>query len=178
MPVTQVVWSYEIFAIRARRCRRRSWSLWGGTSWRSSWATWREWVISPDRLELPFLDQLRSDGCTKMAPGFFRVGVRTGKSCLVAWWQAGVLCNLSLVNLPEDDTRGGVFQSQVKQMVWSGELEGWLTTERVFIWSWTRMPRPWKPGDRCLNWTRPWKWWRRFRLRNWRPHGAAGRAGQ
>jgi hypothetical protein len=79
-----------------------------------------------DRLELPFLDQLQAAEAKEDGMWLYP-GVGGTHSCLVAWWCGGVLQNLSLINLPPNETRGTVLQNQLAQMIWAGELEGWLT---------------------------------------------------
>ena len=45
---------------------------------------------------------------------------------LVAWWYGGLLQNLALVSLTEGEKREEHFVTQLQQMAWAGELEGWL----------------------------------------------------
>lgn len=80
-----------------------------------------------DRLELPLVDQIRATQAR--ADG---VWIHTGVSpdpwtCLAAWWYGGVLYNLTLIRLPETENRAALFQEQLRQMAWAGEIEGWLT---------------------------------------------------
>src|SRR5208282_6167944 len=49
-------------------------------------------------------------------------------SALVAWRCGGALRNLSLINLPAAGDRTTELKNQLAHIVWSGELEGWLTT--------------------------------------------------
>lgn len=79
-----------------------------------------------DRLELPFLDQLRATNVHQ--DGAWIYAGLGGDSCLVAWWYHGTLRNLSLVHLPSTDDRAAALQHQLAQMTWAGELEGWLTS--------------------------------------------------
>lgn len=79
-----------------------------------------------DRLEVPVLDQLEAtpageDGAW-IYPG---VGGSTNNA-LVAWWGEGALQNLNLITRPENGD-AAVLKAQLGQIVWAGELEGWLT---------------------------------------------------
>jgi hypothetical protein len=66
-------------------------------------------------------------------------------TCLLAWWQDGVLCHLTLLHLPADQDRASVFQNQLRQMAWTGELEGWLKAEpRFFLVAETEEAEAWK----------------------------------
>jgi hypothetical protein len=53
-------------------------------------------------------------------------------SALVAWWFGGALRNLSFVTLPLDGDRANSLKEQFSQLVWAGELEGWLVAEPKF----------------------------------------------
>lgn len=79
-----------------------------------------------DRLELPFLDQLRATKVDKDGAWIYPGVGGDQYSCLAAWWYGGTLQNLSLVHLPASDQRGAALQEQLAQMTWAGELEGWL----------------------------------------------------
>lgn len=82
-----------------------------------------------DRLELPFLDELRAAKVKVNGAWVFpNVGGQEA-ICLVAWWYDGVLQNLSLIHLPPDEKRGAALQEQIAQTVWAGEMEGWLTSD-------------------------------------------------
>jgi hypothetical protein len=80
-----------------------------------------------DRLELPLLDQIRATSAREDGAWIFPGAGGDQFSCLVAWWCAGVLRNLSLVHLPNSEKSGDLLQEQLMQMTWAGELEGWLT---------------------------------------------------
>ncbi len=86
----------------------------------------------PDRLELPFLDQLRSTTISEdgvwVYPGF---GPESD-SCLIAWWSGGILRNLNLLHVPPGEQRVGFIQENLNQTAWVGELEGWLVTPPTY----------------------------------------------
>jgi hypothetical protein len=79
-----------------------------------------------DRLELPFLDQLRATKINEdgvwIYPGAHK------DSCLIAWWYGGTLHSLSIVHLPAQEGWSQSLREQMSQMAWAGELEGWITS--------------------------------------------------
>jgi len=80
---------------------------------------------APDRLEAPLLEQLlatevREDGVW-IYPGV------TGEPALIAWWYGGVLHNLTVLPLPPGPERGPFLKTQLEQIAWAGELDGWMT---------------------------------------------------
>jgi hypothetical protein len=95
-----------------------------------------------DRLEASFLDQLEMDGTSRQpaAPKLPEGGSEAEadawiyplwlggqNTALVAWWCGGTLRNLSFVTLPPQGDRAAELKKQIALVVWSGELEGWLT---------------------------------------------------
>src|SRR5262249_2272531 len=82
-----------------------------------------------DRLELPLLDELRSDKARENGAWIFPNLGGVDGACMIAWWYDGVLQNLSVAHLPSAETRAAVLQEQLAQTSWAGELEGWLTSE-------------------------------------------------
>ena len=80
-----------------------------------------------DRLELPLLDELRSTKVKEDGAWIFPgLGGQEG-TCMVAWWYAGVLQNLSIIHLPAGEARAAGLQEQLAQTTWAGEVEGWMT---------------------------------------------------
>ena len=95
-----------------------------------------------DRLEVPFLDQLETDGSSRQpaAPKLHEGGsdaeadawiyplwLGGQNAALVAWWCGGTLRNLSFITLPPAGDRTAELKKQLALLAWSGELEGWLT---------------------------------------------------
>ena len=79
-----------------------------------------------DRLEAPGLDQLLSAGIREEGVWIFPGA--EDEPVLVAWWYGGTLQNLSIVALPPGPERGLQLKTQLQQLAWAGELEGWLTS--------------------------------------------------
>ena len=82
----------------------------------------------PDRLEVPFLDQLLATKADADGVWIYAGVGQDPSSCLVAWWYGSTLRNLGVVHLPPTDRRAALLQDQLTQMNWAGELEGWLTS--------------------------------------------------
>jgi hypothetical protein len=100
-----------------------------------------------DRLEAPLLDQLEAmpaveENLSHQGAAPRQSETETGvaadawiypsvfhgqKAALVAWWQAGVLRNLSVIVLPLVADPAKDLKEQLTQLTWAGELEGWLT---------------------------------------------------
>jgi hypothetical protein len=81
-----------------------------------------------DRLELRLLDQLEATPVTGDGAYIYPGAWGGHNTALVAWWYGGVLQNLNFVTLPAAGDRAASLKEQLAQMVWAGELEGWLTS--------------------------------------------------
>ncbi|TAK98129.1 MAG: hypothetical protein EPO07_12390 [Verrucomicrobia bacterium] len=79
-----------------------------------------------DRLELPVLDQLLATKITGDGAWIYPGAWGGAGTALVAWWQDGVLQNLTFISAPPATNRGALVGEQLTQMAWAGELEGWL----------------------------------------------------
>ena len=79
-----------------------------------------------DRLEVPMLDQLEAASPTEDGTWIYPVSLGGQSAALVAWWSGGAWRNLSFVVLPPTGDRPKALQAQLAQLVWAGELEGWL----------------------------------------------------
>jgi hypothetical protein len=75
-----------------------------------------------DRLELPMLDQLQATSADEDGAWIYPAGTGGNDSALVAWWGTRPAIG---------DAVAG-FKAQLAQIVWAGELEGWLTTAPVW----------------------------------------------
>ncbi|HEV2454512.1 MAG TPA: hypothetical protein VGY98_09630 [Verrucomicrobiae bacterium] len=83
----------------------------------------------PDRLETPMLDQL--EATSGLGDGAFIWAAAMGdpRSALVAWWYGGILRGVHFILLPSTGDRAANLKTQLAQLVWHGELEGWLTAK-------------------------------------------------
>ncbi len=80
-----------------------------------------------DRLEVPMLDQLEAVSGVGDGAWIFPQSIGGQMTALVAWWAGGALRNLSFITLPAAGDRAAEVKGQLAHIVWSGELEGWLT---------------------------------------------------
>ncbi len=78
-----------------------------------------------DRLEVLGLEQLLATKEASNGVWFYPNG--PGEPVLIAWWANGTLHNLTIVSIPPGEDSGELLKSQIEQMAWAGELEGWLT---------------------------------------------------
>ena len=85
-----------------------------------------------DRLETPMLDQL--EAMSGLGDGAWIWAGATGdpRSALVAWWHGGVLRGVNFILLTATGDRAANLKEQLAQLVWHGELEGWLTGKVVW----------------------------------------------
>lgn len=85
-----------------------------------------------DRLEVPLLDQLEAMSASENSAWFCPAATGNPHAALVAWWYGGVLRNVSFVILPPEGDRAASLKGQLSQLVWAGELEGWLTVKPLW----------------------------------------------
>lgn len=85
-----------------------------------------------DRIEVPMLDLLLATEAKEDGVWVYPVALASKKTWLTAWWFGGVLRHLGLVTLPEAEEQEGLLKSQLLQIVWAGEMEGWLSA--AFSW--------------------------------------------
>jgi hypothetical protein len=97
-----------------------------------------------DRLEAPGLDQLLSVDIRE--EGVWIVPGASGEPALVAWWYGGAIQNITLVTLPPGPERGAQLKTQIEQIAWAGELEGWLNgAPKVHLVANEQEARFWEP---------------------------------
>jgi len=77
-----------------------------------------------DRLEAPGLDQLLA--LEMREEGVWIVPGALGEPALVVWWFGNIIQNVTLAALTAGPERGLQLKTQVEQIAWAGELEGWL----------------------------------------------------
>jgi hypothetical protein len=82
-----------------------------------------------DRLEVPMLDQLAATPAGEDGAWIFPVLVNGQNAALVAWWSGGALRHLSFIVLAADGNPAKNLSEQLSQLIWAGELEGWLVAQ-------------------------------------------------
>lgn len=132
LPVAQIVWSFEVLPhsssdmqtivviIVARQYVEEYLGQLEGAGYLA------------DRLELPLIDLLQATKIDEDGVWVYPAGESAEGPCLVAWWYGGVLQNISLVSLPAGEQRGPNLQNQLVQIMWAGEMEGWITSTPKF----------------------------------------------
>jgi hypothetical protein len=128
IPVTQVVWSVHILpqskgdlqtVIIALAERKAVEEFLGQLEGQGYLA---------DRLEVPLLDQLQATAVTEDGAWVYPGAFGGQNNALLAWWYGGVLETLNLISLPASGDRADGVKTQLTQIAWAGELEGWLTS--------------------------------------------------
>ena len=82
-----------------------------------------------DRLEVPMLDQLAATPAGDDGAWLYPALLNGQNTALVAWWFGGALRSLSYLVLSADGERAKNLQEQLTQLIWAGELEGWLAAQ-------------------------------------------------
>jgi hypothetical protein len=129
LPVTQIVWTLHVLpqtggdlqTVVVVIAERRAVEEFLGKLEESKYLA--------DRLEAPMLDQL--EAIAGAEDGAWIIPATTGAThtALVAWCGGGVLRHVSFILLPAEGDRAVSLKNQLSQLVWSGELEGWLTAK-------------------------------------------------
>lgn len=158
LPVTQIVWSYQSFPKSAGDMQTVIVVIVARNQVEEFLGQLEGQGYLADRLELSFLDQLQAVEINEDGVWIYPdLGGR--QCCLAAWWYGRVLQNLTLINLPVGETRGTVLTNQLAQMIWAGELEGWLTSApRFHLVAEGAQADAWKalfPPDQSLELTPP-----------------------
>ncbi|MGO8700536.1 MAG: hypothetical protein ACLQVY_22835 [Limisphaerales bacterium] len=78
-----------------------------------------------DRLEAPGLDELLAANIHEEGIWIFPAG--EDEPILAVWWYGGTVQNLTMISLPATPDRGARLKTQIEQITWAGELEGWLS---------------------------------------------------
>jgi len=126
LPVTQIVWGFELLPQEGTEMQTAIVIVIARSRVEEFLGQLEGHGFLADRLELPFLDQLRAIKVDRDGAWVFPGIGRDNYSCLIAWWSGGILQNLGLIHLPPSPERARLLQDQLAQMTWAGELEGWL----------------------------------------------------
>ena len=132
IPVTQVVWSMQVLPQLKGDLQTVVVTLAERKAVEDFLGQLEGQGYLPDRLEVPVLDQLQATAVTEDGAWIYPGSGDGRNAALVAWWYDGALQNLNLVTLPEVGDRAAALKAQLSQIVWSGELEGWLTAPPVW----------------------------------------------
>ena len=127
LPVTQIVWSaYMMPAIDAKpETLRTVIVIIAGRAAVEEYLGQLEGNgFLADRLEAPGLDQLLALNIRE--EGVWIVIGAPGEPALAAWWYGGTVQNITFLPLSAGLDRDQQLKTQIEQIAWAGELEGWL----------------------------------------------------
>ena len=79
-----------------------------------------------DQLEAPMLDQIAATTAVEDGAWIYPALLNGQNAALVAWWFGGALRSLSYIVLSADAERTKNLAAQLNQLMWAGELEGWI----------------------------------------------------
>jgi hypothetical protein len=129
LPVAQIVWSFETLPHSAGDMQTAIVIVVARQVVEEFLGQLEAQEFMADRLEMPLVDLVQATQITE--DGVWIYPSPAGP-CLVAWWYGGVLQHIALVTLPNNEGRGPLLQNQLVQIMWAGELEGWITAPPKF----------------------------------------------
>jgi hypothetical protein len=140
LPVPQILWSAEVLPSSAEKMQTAILCVVAREVVESFVGNIEQQNYQPDRLEVPQLNQVLSDGVREDGAWIYPGTGPDSDICTIAWWFGGTLHDLHVVRLPQPpetpegavplnvaEFRAGFLQEHLLQVAWAGELEGWLT---------------------------------------------------
>jgi hypothetical protein len=129
MPVTQIVWTIRVLPQETGDLQTVVVVIAGRSAVEEFLGKLEGRKFLADRLETPALDQLEAITTTENGAWICPAAAGGTNAALVAWWYGGVLRNISFVMLPAEGDQAAALKSQLAQLTWAGELEGWLNAK-------------------------------------------------
>jgi len=146
LPVAQIMWTFELLPKRQGHPQTAIVVIVARNVVEEFLGKLEKESFSPDRLEVPFIDQLLTTKVTADGVWIYPASGQDEDSCVVAWWYGGTLQSVSLLHLPPVEERGAFLREQIAQMAWAGELEGWITAPpRRFLVATPAIASVWQP---------------------------------
>jgi hypothetical protein len=146
MPVNQVVWSFELLPQPSAEMQTAVVIIVARQHVEQFLGKLEEQKYLPDRLELPLIDQLLATEVNEDGVWLYPGLGADHYTCLIAWWNGGILRQLSLFPLPPGDDQGRRLQEHLVQISWAGEVEGWLTASpRYHLVATPDLAETWQP---------------------------------
>ena len=140
LPVAQIVWSAEILPSAAENMQTALICIVSRDAVEEFLGTAEAQNFLPDRLEVPQINQILSDGVRDDGAWIYAASGTESDICTVAWWSGGTLHELHVIRLPQlplaaegaapinpNEFRSRFLQDTLMQVAWAGELDGWLT---------------------------------------------------
>jgi hypothetical protein len=132
IPVTQVVWTIRVLPQETGELQTVIVVIAGRGAVEEFLGKLENKRFLADRLEAPMLDQLEAINATESGAWICPAAMGNPHTALVAWWYGGVLRNVSFIVLPAEGDQVAHLKEQLVQLIWAGELEGWLTAKPVW----------------------------------------------
>jgi hypothetical protein len=129
MPVAQIVWTIHVLPQATGDLQTVVVVIAQRSAVEQFLGKLQEKNFLPDRLEAPMLDQLEAITTKEDSAWIFPAAMGHPNAALVAWYGEGVLRNLSFMLLPAAGDRAADLKKQLSQLMWAGELEGWLAAK-------------------------------------------------
>src|ERR1700733_8387325 len=129
LPVVQIVWTFQILSQPAAELQTVIVVIAERRAVEEFLGKLEEQNFLADRLEALMLDELQSVPANEDGVWIYPEFSGGKNSALAACWNGGALKNLSLIVLPSEGERAKSLREQLTQLVWAGELEGWLTSQ-------------------------------------------------
>jgi hypothetical protein len=139
IPVPQILWSAEVLPSSAEKMQTAILCIVSRDVVEGFLGEIEQQNYQPDRLEIPQLNQILSDGVREDGAWIYPGTGPDSDICTIAWWFGGTLHDLHVVRLPQpppaaegtipanvDEVRAAFLQEHLLQVAWAGELEGWL----------------------------------------------------
>ena len=139
LPVGQVIWSAEVLPSAAENMQTAIVCIVSREVVESFLGSVEQQNFQPDRLEVPQLNQVISDGLREDGAWIYPGSGPDSDTCTIAWWSSGTLHDLHVVRLPQppaaaegvapvspEEFRAQFLHEHLMQVAWAGELEGWL----------------------------------------------------
>jgi hypothetical protein len=129
LPVTQIVWSVEVLPQHNPNEQALVVLIAARNHVEAFLGQLENEGYQPDRLEAPMFDQILANPSGGDEVWIYPVQEGATEIWLSCWWQNGVMKHLGLIHLPEEEKRAALLKDQLLQIMWAGELEGWLPTQ-------------------------------------------------
>lgn len=127
LPVTQIVWTIHVLPQAAGDVQTVVVVIAARAAVEEFLGQLEKKQFLADRLETPMLDQLEAMSASGDGAWIWAAATGDARSALVAWWHGGVLRGVNFLLLPSTGDRAAILKSQLAQLTWAAELDGWLT---------------------------------------------------
>jgi len=127
VPVTQIVWTLHVLPHAAEGMQTALVVIVARNVVEEFLGKLEGQGYTADRLEVSFLEQLLATTIVGDGAWVYPEVQGAKNTAVVAWWYGGVLRNFDFILLPPGALMAANLRDQLRQMLWAGELEGWIT---------------------------------------------------